>query len=95
MSALGAYLMTVLPAARRELKRWGPLPAEKVRNAEAVAIFATLAPRPRRATAVRAIVALQVAIDLRDTLEETAELPATRPDGGGCLGRLEAECAHG
>jgi hypothetical protein len=73
-SALGAYLTTVLPAARRELKRWGPLPEEKRRNAEAVAIFATLAPRAQRAAAVRAIIALQVAIDYRDTLEETAEL---------------------
>lgn len=71
LSALGAYLSTVLPAARRELRRWGPLPEEKARNAEAVAVFATLSPRPRRRAAVRAIVALQVAIDLRDELEET------------------------
>lgn len=99
-SALGAYLTSVLPAARRELRRWGPLPEEKARNAEAVAVFATLAPRSTRATAVRAIVALQVAIDLRDRLEETAELPvlldmrakaATRPDGGDLLERLEVE----
>jgi len=69
-SALGAYLTTVLPRARRELKRLGPLPREKQLNAEAVAVFGTLAPRPHRASAVRAIVALQVAIDLRDTLEE-------------------------
>ena len=70
-SALGAYLTTVLPRARRELRRLGPLPAEKERNAEAVAVFATLAPRPNRAVAVRAIVALQAAIDLRDELEES------------------------
>ena len=69
-SALGAYLTTVLPRARRELRRHGRLPAEKAKNAEAVAVFATLAPRARRAAAVRAIVALQVAIDLRDELEE-------------------------
>ena len=96
-SALGAYLTTVLPTARRELKRLAPLPREKRMNAEAVAVFATLAPRAQRATAVRAIVALQVAIDLRDAAEETAELPdlldmrtkpVTRPDGGE---RLEAE----
>lgn len=99
-SALGAYLTTVLPATRRELKRWGPLPEEKTRNAEAVAVFATLAPRANRAAAARAIIALQVAIDRRDTLEETAELPvllavrakpATRPDVGDLLERLEAE----
>lgn len=69
-SALGAYLTTVLPGARRELRRRGPLPADKVRNAEAVAVFATLAPRSQRAAVVRAIVALQVAIDLRDLAEE-------------------------
>jgi hypothetical protein len=69
-SALGAYVTTVLSRARRELRRWEPLPAEKARNAEAVAVFATLAPRSRRAVVVRAIVALQVAIDLRDVAEE-------------------------
>jgi tetraprenyl-beta-curcumene synthase len=71
-SALGAYLTTVLPRARRELKRLGPLPPEKVKNAEAVAVFATLAPPEHRPTVVRAIVALQVQIDLRDELEEAA-----------------------
>ena len=86
-SALGAYLTTVLPRARRELRRLGPLSREKEMNAEAVSVFATLAPRSNRATVVRAIGALQVAIDLRDTLEETAELPL----GGGLLERLEAE----
>jgi len=70
-SALGAYLTTVLPRARRELKRLGPLPEAKAKNAEAVAVFATLAPRPARAAVVRAIVALQVAIDLRDENEES------------------------
>lgn len=69
-SALGAYLTTVLPRARRQLRRLGPLPESKVANAEAVAVFATLAPRRNRAAALRAIVALQVAIDLRDEVEE-------------------------
>lgn len=69
-SALGAYLTTVLPRARRELRQLGPLPKEKERNAEAVAVFATLAPQSARAAVVRAIVALQVAIDLRDEIEE-------------------------
>ncbi|HKF83370.1 MAG TPA: DUF2600 family protein [Solirubrobacterales bacterium] len=68
--ALGPYLTTVLPGARRELRQLGPLPADKVANAEAVAVFATLAPRSTRAAAIRAMVALQVAIDLRDELEE-------------------------
>ena len=69
-SALGAYVTTVLPQTRRELRRLGPLPREKAANAEAVAVFATLAPRSQRAAAVRAIIALQVAIDLRDAAEE-------------------------
>jgi len=70
LSALFAYLTTVLPRVRRELRRLGPLPPEKARNAEAVAVFATLAPRSRRGAVVRAIITLQVAIDLRDELEE-------------------------
>lgn len=73
LGALGAYFFTVLPRVRRELRRWGPLLEAKERNAEAVAVLATLAPRSRRAAAVRAIVALQVAIDLRDELEESGE----------------------
>jgi tetraprenyl-beta-curcumene synthase len=71
--ALFAYFTTVLPRVRKELKELGPLPEAKVRNAEAVAVFATLAPRRRRGAVVRAIVALQVAIDLRDELEEAGE----------------------
>jgi tetraprenyl-beta-curcumene synthase len=69
-SALGVYLTTVLPRARRELRALGPLPPGKKANAEAVAVFATLAPRAQRATIVRAIIALQVQIDLRDEIEE-------------------------
>jgi hypothetical protein len=68
--ALGAYLTTVLPQARRELRRWGSLPREKAMNAEAVAVFATLAPRQARPAVTRAITRLQVAIDLRDMAEE-------------------------
>jgi hypothetical protein len=71
--ALFAYLTTVLSKVRRELKELGPLPEEKARNAEAVAVFATLAPRRRRAAVARAILALQVEIDLRDELEEGEE----------------------
>jgi len=57
-------------------------------NAEAVAVFATLAPRSTRAAAVRAIVALQVAIDRRDILEEERD----RADAASAasLERLEA-----
>lgn len=87
-SALGAYLTTVLPRARRELRRWGPLPRDKALNAEAVAVFATLAPRARRGAVVRAIVALQVAIDLRDEIEEGGS--SAKPNGAAELEKLEA-----
>src|SRR6478609_8407639 len=73
IGALGAYASSVLPQVRRELRRLGPLPQEKANNAEAVAVFAILAPRSNRASVVRAIVALQVAIDLRDLGEESGE----------------------
>lgn len=86
-SALGSYLTTVLPAARRELRRWEPVPREKAKNAEAVAVFATLAPGSKRATVVRAIVALQVAIDMRDAIEESGE-PSSASDP--VLDRLDA-----
>lgn len=86
-SALGSYLTTVLPAARRELRRWEPVPREKAKNAEAVAVFATLAPGSKRATVVRAIVALQVAIDMRDVIEESGE-PSSASDP--VLDRLDA-----
>jgi hypothetical protein len=92
-SALGAYLTTVLPRARRELQRLGPLPEAKARNAEAVAVFATLAPRPARATVVRAIVALQVAIDLRDEIEEASQA-AESPETTARIERLEATWRH-
>lgn len=88
VSALGAYLTTVLPQVRRELRRWGPLPRDKAMNAEAVAVFATLAPRSGRGAVVRAIVALQVAIDYRDELEEEGGSPS--PEGAAYLERLEA-----
>lgn len=89
LGALAAYLATVLPRTRKELRRWRKLAAaipdperrrqalaaidEKGSNVEAVAVFATLAPRRRRRAAVRAIVPLQVAIDYLDTLEEAGE----------------------
>jgi hypothetical protein len=69
-AAIGAYLTTVLPRARRELRQLGPLLREKERNAEAVAVFAIMAPRSARAEVVRAIIALQIAIDLKDEIEE-------------------------
>ena len=71
---------------RRELGDWrrraGTIPdpdlrrhalaalTEKGLNPEAVAVFAVLAPRARRQAAIRAIVALQVAIDYIDLLGE-------------------------
>ncbi len=101
-SALAAYLATVLPRLRKEMRRWHaeaeqiPDPElrrvavaaleEKGSNVEAVAVFATLAPRRHRATALRAMAALQIGIDCRDGLEEAGSAGAT---GGGYLELLE------
>lgn len=92
VSALAAYMTTVLPRARKELGRLRSLPHEKATNAEAVAVFATLAPRRRRAAVVRSIVSLQVAIDLRDELEEAGE--GVNQDVAGRIERLEREWRH-
>ena len=94
--ALGAYLTTVLRPARHELRRWQiearsiPDPVlrrhalaaleEKGLNVEAVAVFATLAPRASRRAALGAIAALQIAIDYIDSLGEE-EAPAALEDG--------------
>lgn len=85
-AALGAYVVTVVPGVRKELRQWRKLAEaspdpdgrrrslaaleEKRSNVEAVAVFATLAPLRRRRAVVRAIVPLQLAIDYRDMLEE-------------------------
>jgi tetraprenyl-beta-curcumene synthase len=86
ISALFAYERRVLPLARRELESWNARAAtipdpvlreaalaalrEKGGNAEATAVFAILAPRTRRGGVLRAMTALQVAIDYLDTLGE-------------------------
>ncbi|HET7507437.1 MAG TPA: DUF2600 family protein [Solirubrobacterales bacterium] len=86
VAALVAYVTTVLPRVRRELRRWRKLAEampdpgrrrraltaleEKESNVEAVAVFATLAPLRQRRAVLRAIVPLQLAIDYRDVLEE-------------------------
>ncbi len=85
-SALGIYRSGVVPLVRRELGDWRRVGAtipdptlrgqaltaldEKELNVEAISVFATLAPRRGRPTAIRAMVALQVAIDYLDTLGE-------------------------
>jgi hypothetical protein len=86
VSALGVYRGRVVPRVRRELRGWREVAAaipepgarqsaleaidEKGLNVEATAVFAILAPRRARPTAIRAMVALQVAIDYLDTLGE-------------------------
>jgi tetraprenyl-beta-curcumene synthase len=88
VSALVSYERRILPLVRGELKRWEapavaiPDPAlraaalsglrEKRRNAEATAVFAILAPRAHRGRALRAMTALQIAIDYLDSLGEAA-----------------------
>jgi tetraprenyl-beta-curcumene synthase len=90
VSALGVYRARVVPPVRRELQRWRGLAEavpdpllrgqalsaldEKALNVEATAVFAVLAPRRTRATAIRAMVALQVAIDYLDSLGEQRSL---------------------
>jgi tetraprenyl-beta-curcumene synthase len=88
LAALALYRTRVLPAARHELRGWdaraarmpaGPLRdaatgalRDKRSNPEATAVFAILAPLPRRVAALRAMIALQVAIDYLDSLGEQA-----------------------
>jgi tetraprenyl-beta-curcumene synthase len=86
------YWTGVAPLVRTQLRRWenracaipdpalraialGKLQAERF-NAEVAATLATLAPRPERARAVEAIVALEVMYDYLDGLTEQ---PATDP----------------
>jgi len=84
--ALLAHRRSVLPRVRAEQHRWGneaaaiPDPAlreaaltalrGKGANAEATGVFALLAPRGWRARALRAMTALQTAVDYLDTLGE-------------------------
>lgn len=86
ISALATYKREVVPRARSELRRWedaaGSIPDQALRqaalsalrqkglNVEATAVFAILAPRSRRAGVLRAIAALQTAVDYLDTLGE-------------------------
>ena len=86
LSALVTYERQIVPVVRAELEGWraravtipdATLRAaavsalhEKGQNAEATAVFAILAPRANRVGALRAIVALQTAIDYLDTLGE-------------------------
>jgi tetraprenyl-beta-curcumene synthase len=95
-TTLGAYRAAVVPSVRRRLARWRgiargiPDPAlrglalaaleEKALNVEAVAVFATLAPRRHRADAIGAITALQIAVDYIDNLGEQ-EVDAPLDDG--------------
>ena len=105
IGALGAYLTTVLPAVRRELREWRPVAEgirdqasrrhalsaleEKAKNVEGVAVFAILAPRSRREAVVRAIVALQIAVDYLDTVEEAGVPTETARGQDGYLAALE------
>jgi tetraprenyl-beta-curcumene synthase len=86
LSALCLYRARIVPLVRREVGHWrgvaetipDPVPreqalaalGEKGLNVEATAVFATLAPRRARPTAVRAMTALHVAVDYLDTLGE-------------------------
>jgi len=91
-SALSLYQRNLTPRVRKELRGWEdaartiPNPvlreaalsslSEKGSNPEAIAVFAILAPKSRRASALRAMTALQVAIDYLDAL---GERPVDKP----------------
>lgn len=106
LAAMGIYGTTVLPRVRNELRAWrreaAAIPEETLRrqalsaldgkasNVEAVAVFALLAPRANRPAALRAIAALQVAIDYLDTLEEAEAGSLREPDDCEYLARLQA-----
>lgn len=86
LSALSVYQRQIVPEVHAEQRRWERAGAEmpdptlreaalsalreKGHNAEATAVFAILSPRRHRAGAVRAMTALQTAIDYLDTLGE-------------------------
>jgi tetraprenyl-beta-curcumene synthase len=80
-----SYLLTVLPHVKRELAHWQTqallIPDPVLRrlalealakrgNMEGAALFAVLAPRPRRASTVRALIAFQAAYNYLDVLAE-------------------------
>jgi tetraprenyl-beta-curcumene synthase len=87
-ATFASYRLTVIPPLRRELRRWDELVRripdpvlrelalsallDKASNVEAIGVFATLAPRRQRGRAIRAMAALQVAIDYIDTISEAA-----------------------
>lgn len=90
--ALVTYQRAVLPQVRSELQRWerrtGSIPdlvlrdaalsaiKEKSSNVEATAVFAILAPRSQRTSALRAMTALQTTIEYLDVLgEQTHDEP--------------------
>jgi tetraprenyl-beta-curcumene synthase len=84
--AMLAHRRSVVPRVRVEQRRWASaaaaIPAPQLRaaalgalggkgaNAEATAVFALLAPRAQREPALRAMTALQTAVDYLDTLGE-------------------------
>src|SRR5690242_7674379 len=86
LSSLVAYEREIVPFVRGELNRWrgraANIPDPRLRagavsalqangrNVEATAVFATLAPRARRAEVLRAIAPLQIAIDYLDSIGE-------------------------
>jgi tetraprenyl-beta-curcumene synthase len=89
------YLISVMPTVTRQLGHWRARAREipdpvlrelaldalsKRGNMEGAALFAVLAPRPRRRETVRALVAFQTAYNYLDTL---AEQPSREPSVNG------------
>jgi hypothetical protein len=109
LTSLAIYQFRILPAVRGELSNWErraeAIPKAELRaaalyslrekrsNVEATAVFSILAPRRHRATALRAMVALQAAIDCIDSLEEQgAEGERLAADPKGYPAELFAAC---
>jgi tetraprenyl-beta-curcumene synthase len=105
--AVATHRRSIVPRVRGEQRRWaeraaaisdpalreaalGAL-AEKSGNVEAVGVFALLAPRRHRPTVLRAIAALQVAVDYLDSLEEAGIDTSGGRGDGGYRESLEAE----
>ncbi len=86
ISALATHRSAIVPRVHGELRRWSEVAAsipdpvlrgaalsalrDKQANAEATGVFAILAPREQRDRALRAMTALQTAVDYLDTLGE-------------------------
>jgi tetraprenyl-beta-curcumene synthase len=111
VAALATYRFGILPQVRRELATWQSTATaiadpglrgealsaidEKGLNVEATAVFAILAPRSTRSRAIRAMVALQVAIDYLDSYRNSAQALPSHAAVATALQRAVSRCGEG